>query len=113
MSSLELMFFNIIQMEKMKMTKREKPKIKNQREVNFKPPFVRISLIKGIEDALNIKIPSDLNSEETRLFLLDVCKKNNIDCPEPKQQLDYLIDLLENTLNQRWLIQHSLLIILK
>ena len=66
------------------MTKREKPKIKNQREVNFKPPFARISFIKGIEDALNIKIPSDLNSEETRLFLVDVCKKNNIDCPEPK-----------------------------
>ena len=54
------------------------------REVNFKPPFARISFIKGIEDALNIKIPSDLNSEETRLFLVDVCKKNNIDCPEPK-----------------------------
>ena len=93
--------------------KREKPKIKNQREVNFKPPFARISFIKGIEDALNIKIPSDLNSEETRLFLVDVCKKNNIDFLNQKQQLDYLIDLLENTLNQSWLIQHSLLIILK
>lgn len=54
------------------------------REVNFKPPFARISFIKGIEEALNIKIPQDLNSEETRKFLAEVCEKHNIECPEPR-----------------------------
>ena len=57
---------------------------KEERIVNFKPPFKRISMIKGIEEAIGKKIPSDFESEETRLFLVQVCKEKNIDCPEPK-----------------------------
>lgn len=63
--------------------KESKPK-KPVREINFKPPFARIPLIQGIEEALNIKLPSDLESEETRKFLMEVCEKHGIDCPEPK-----------------------------
>lgn len=54
------------------------------REINFKPPFKRISLIEGIEEALNVKIPENLESEETRVFLVELCNKFNVDCPEPK-----------------------------
>ena len=54
------------------------------RTINFKPPFKRVSLVKGIEDALNVKIPENLESEEANKFLRDLCEKNKIECPEPK-----------------------------
>ncbi len=54
------------------------------RTINFKPPFKRISLIESIEEALNVKIPEDLNSEETRLFLIKLCEQHNVHCPDPK-----------------------------
>jgi len=53
-------------------------------EIDFTPPFRRISMIKGLEE-VGIKIPfSDLSSEETRQFLDDECKKRNIVCGEPR-----------------------------
>ena len=54
------------------------------REIDFKPPFKRISLVKGIEDALGVKIPENLESEDTRLFLIELCAKNGVECPNPK-----------------------------
>mmetsp|Transcript_21637 Transcript_21637/g.22509 ORF Transcript_21637/g.22509 Transcript_21637/m.22509 type:complete len:625 (-) Transcript_21637:87-1961(-) len=54
------------------------------RTVNFKPPFKKISLVKGIEDALGVKIPENIESEECRLFLIDLCAKNKVECPDPK-----------------------------
>ena len=53
-------------------------------EINFKPPFARIPLVKGIEDALDVKLPTDLESEETRLFLMELCEKKGVDCADPK-----------------------------
>lgn len=53
------------------------------RKINFKPPFKRIGLVQGIEDALNVKIP-DLDSEECRLFLVDLAGKNKVECGNPK-----------------------------
>jgi lysyl-tRNA synthetase, class II len=61
----------------------DKPK-KPVVEINFQPPFARIPLIKGLEDALGIKLPTDIESEETRQFLMELCEKHNIDCPPPK-----------------------------
>ena len=59
-------------------------KKKPVRTINFKPPFARISLIEGIEEALDIKLPADLESEETRKYLMEVCEKHAVDCPDPK-----------------------------
>ena len=53
-------------------------------EIDFTPPFRRISMIGGLEDLLNVKIPTDFNSEETRFFLLKLCEKHKVDCPEPR-----------------------------
>jgi lysyl-tRNA synthetase class 2 len=41
-------------------------------------------MIGGLEDLLGVKIPSDFNSEETRFFLLKLCEKHKVDCPEPR-----------------------------
>jgi len=61
-----------------------KDKKETVRKINFKPPFKRITLVGSIEEALNIKIPENLESEETRLFLVDLCEKHNVACPDPK-----------------------------
>lgn len=61
-------------------TKQKKPVV----QINFQPPFARIPLIKGLEDVLGVKLPTDLESEETRQFLAELCEKHGIDCPPPK-----------------------------
>jgi lysyl-tRNA synthetase class 2 len=53
-------------------------------QINFQPPFARIPLIKGLEDALGVTLPSNLDSEETRQFLAELCEKHGVDCPPPK-----------------------------
>ena len=41
-------------------------------EVNFEAPWRRIPMISGLEQHLNKKFPADLDSEETRLFLIQL-----------------------------------------
>lgn len=41
-------------------------------DIDFTPPFRRISMCAGLEEALNVKLPADLDSEEARLFLVDL-----------------------------------------
>ena len=53
-------------------------------EIDFTPPFKRISMIGGLEEHLGVKIPTQFNSEETRFFLLKLCEKHKVDCPEPR-----------------------------
>ena len=52
-------------------------------EIDFTPPFRRISMISGLEEALGVKFPEDLASDETNEFLKALCKKNNIECKPP------------------------------
>lgn len=37
--------------------------------IDFKPPWKRISMISGLEEALGITFPTDLASEDARAFL--------------------------------------------
>ena len=53
-------------------------------EIDFEPPFKRIPLIKGLENVLDVSIPEDLDSEETRKFLVELCEKKGVECPNPK-----------------------------
>ena len=65
----------------------KKPKRKNPSplvEINFKRPFARISLIGAIEEALGVKLPNNLESDEANQVLLELCEKHGIDCAEPK-----------------------------
>jgi lysyl-tRNA synthetase class 2 len=56
---------------------------KPSKEIDFTPPFKRISMIQGLKE-IGIEIPDDLNSEETRKKLIKICEEKNINCPEPK-----------------------------
>jgi len=53
-------------------------------EIDFTPPFKRISMIEGLETALKVKFPTDLASESTRKFLEDLCVKHQVECSSPR-----------------------------
>jgi len=53
-------------------------------EIDFTPPFKRISMISGLEEVLKVKLPNDLSSEEARLFLVNLCKEKMVECPPPQ-----------------------------
>ena len=61
----------------------EEGKTPKEIEIDFKPPFKRLPLIEGLEQKLKVKFPTDLDSEETRKFLVDLCKTQKIECPAP------------------------------
>ena len=60
-------------------------------------------MIGGLEDLLGVKIPSDFNSEETRFFLLKLCEKHKVDCPEPRTAARLLdkVKFIFNLVNRR------------
>ena len=52
--------------------------------INFKPPFKRIEMIPELEKELKVKFPENLETEETRKFLDDLCVKHNVECANPR-----------------------------
>ncbi len=79
-------------------------------EIDFTPPFRRVSMIGGLE-AHGIKVTTDLNSEETRLYLEKCCKEKNVNCPEPRttaRLLDKLVgEFIEPTcINPTFICDH-------
>jgi len=75
-------------------------------EIDFTPPFRRISFIAGLEEALGCKIPGSdtgaYDSPETNAFLLAQCAKHGVACPPPTSTarlLDKLVgEFLESQL---------------
>jgi len=70
-------------------------------EIDFTPPFKRIPLIAGLEEALGVTFPKDLASDETNAMLQAICKKRNVECKPPLttyRLLDKLVgEYLEST----------------
>ena len=52
--------------------------------IDFKPPFKRIDMMKGLEEVLNVKFPENLETEETRQFLDDLCVQKKVECANPR-----------------------------
>lgn len=87
-------------------------------EMDFAPPFKRISMISGLEEVIrtklnepDFKIPIDLEAETTCQFLDDVHAKLDIECEEPKttaRLLDSLVgELIEPTcVNPTFICDH-------
>jgi lysyl-tRNA synthetase, class II len=55
-------------------------------EIDFTPPFRRIPMMKGLEEALGIKMPknTELDTEESRIFFDKLCKEKNVECSNPR-----------------------------
>jgi hypothetical protein len=53
-------------------------------DIDFTPPWRRISMIEGLEEKLGVTIPKDLYSEEARAFLEKLCTEKEVDCKPPR-----------------------------
>jgi lysyl-tRNA synthetase class 2 len=80
-------------------------------EVDFTPPFRRISMVGGLEEVLKVKLPADLYSEEARAQLDALCVQHGIKCGAPRtttRLLDKLVgEFLESTcINPTFITEH-------
>ncbi|XP_049850210.1 lysine--tRNA ligase isoform X2 [Schistocerca gregaria] len=82
-------------------------------EIDFTPPFKRISMFPALEEKLNIKLPSPetLGTPEANKFFSDLCEKHEVECAPPRttaRLLDKLVGefLEENSINPTFIIDH-------
>eukprot|EP00252_Welwitschia_mirabilis_P025798 TRINITY_DN8206_c0_g2_i1.p1 TRINITY_DN8206_c0_g2~~TRINITY_DN8206_c0_g2_i1.p1 ORF type:complete len:666 (+),score=154.91 TRINITY_DN8206_c0_g2_i1:21-2018(+) len=80
-------------------------------EIDFTPPFRRIDMIEGLEEAAGLSIPKDLSSDEANKYLLSACEKFDVKCPPPQttaRLLDKLVGhfLEETCVNPTFIINH-------
>ncbi|XP_043290759.1 lysine--tRNA ligase isoform X2 [Cervus canadensis] len=55
-------------------------------EIDFTPPFRKISMVEELEKALGMKLPETnlFETEETRRILDDICVAKDVECPPPR-----------------------------
>lgn len=81
-------------------------------EIDFTPPFKRLNMFKDLEKSLGVKFPElDFSSPEANKFFDDLCKKNNVECTNPRttaRLLDKLVgEFLESQcLNPTFICDH-------
>lgn len=78
--------------------------------IDFSPPWRRISMIEGLEQATGLKFPA-MEAPEMGKFLEDICKKNNIECRPPRtvaRLVDKLVGhyLEETCMNPTFIMDH-------
>ncbi|CAL9701895.1 unnamed protein product [Knipowitschia caucasica] len=72
-------------------------------EIDFTPPFKRVSMTHDLEKIMGVKFPptDSYDSDETRKFFDELCAKKGVECPPPRttaRLLDKLVgDFLEVT----------------
>jgi lysyl-tRNA synthetase class 2 len=52
-------------------------------EVDFSPPFRRVSMVSELEKILGVTFPRPLNSDECNQFLVKICQDRQIECNPP------------------------------
>ncbi|XP_054729812.1 lysine--tRNA ligase isoform X1 [Anastrepha obliqua] len=84
-----------------------------EEEIDFTPPFKRVSMIKTLEEKLNVKFPpaTEFSRKETTEFLSQLCVKHEIECPAPRttaRLLDKLVgEFIEETcINPTFICEH-------
>lgn len=80
-------------------------------EIDFSPPWRRISMVSGLEEALGVKLPQPLEGDEARQFLIKLVEKHNVNCPPPQttgRLLDKLVGefLEEQCVNPTFICDH-------
>lgn len=55
-------------------------------EIDFTPPFKRVSMMKTLEEVLKVKLPpaDELNTPEANQMLSELCTKHEVECPVPR-----------------------------
>ncbi|TNN87592.1 Lysine--tRNA ligase [Liparis tanakae] len=82
-------------------------------EIDFTPPFRRVSMTHDLEKIMGVKFPptDSYDSDETRKFFDDLCAQKGVDCPPPRttaRLLDKMVgDFLEVTcINPTFICEH-------
>lgn len=85
----------------------------NGKEVDFQPPWKRVSMVSGLCELLpeDLDMSLDLSSDEARVRLDAACRKHNVKCENPRtttRLLDKLVgEFLEETfINPTFLCDH-------
>ena len=55
-------------------------------EYNLKPPFRKVEMVPELEKQMGVKLPEPqkLHTQESKLKLIEICKKFSVNCPEPQ-----------------------------
>ena len=69
-------------------------------EIDFTPPFKRISMVDGLKE-FGIDVPLPLESEETRQYLISECKKRKVECTPPHTTARLLDELVAEYLESK------------
>ncbi|KAH8385209.1 lysine--tRNA ligase isoform X1 [Drosophila serrata] len=84
-----------------------------EQELDFTPPFKRVSMIKTLEEKLQVKFPSadTFNTAATNQFLSQLCAKHQVECPAPRttaRLLDKLVGefIEEFCVNPTFICEH-------
>jgi lysyl-tRNA synthetase class 2 len=80
-------------------------------EIDFTPPWRRISMMEELEKELGEPLPKDFSTEEAREFFDTQCKKHHVDCSKPRttnRLIDKLVGrfLESQCLNPTFIIEH-------
>lgn len=82
-------------------------------EIDFTPPFRRISMFEELESILGVKFPNpvELNSPASNQFLSQLCQKHEVECPAPRTSsrlLDKLVGefLEEKCIHPTFIMEH-------
>ncbi|CAO1424330.1 unnamed protein product [Diamesa hyperborea] len=82
-------------------------------EVDFTPPFKRVSMLSTLESILKVKFPSaeSLTTKESNDFFSQLCIKHQVECPAPRttaRLLDKLVGefLEEDCINPTFICDH-------
>eukprot|EP00879_Flechtneria_rotunda_P013544 GHRR01014142.1.p1 GENE.GHRR01014142.1~~GHRR01014142.1.p1 ORF type:complete len:498 (+),score=165.63 GHRR01014142.1:727-2220(+) len=80
-------------------------------EIDFTPPWRRISMLSELETCLGEKLPQPLESEECRKKLVELVDKHGVNCPPPQtiaRLLDKLVGefLEEQCVNPTFICDH-------
>jgi len=60
------------------------PLNKEERIIDFTPPYRRIDMMSELENRIGITFPKDLSSDETRTMLDDLCTSLKVECGHPR-----------------------------
>ena len=79
-------------------------------QIDFTPPWRRISMIEGLEEATGTKFPA-MEAPEMQSFLEAICKKHQIECRPPRtvaRLVDKLVGhfLEDNIINPTFITEH-------
>lgn len=84
-----------------------------EQELDFTPPFKRVSMIKTLEEKLQVKFPAadTFNTAATNQFLSQLCAKHQVECPAPRttaRLLDKLVGefIEEFCVNPTFICEH-------